>query len=109
MLKDLEIMRNLGNRIYEKRKLLKLSQAELAEKVGVSPQMISNLETGKKAIRPANLYNICKTLDLSTDYALSGSEGNHEIDKIMNRLASLSDRELRLINDMLDYMLDIEK
>lgn len=109
LLKDLEIMENLGNRIYTKRKLLKLSQAELAEKVGVSPQMISNLETGKKAIRPANLYNICKALGLSTDYALSGGEGNYEIDKIVNRLSSLDDNELQLLNSMIDYMFEAKK
>lgn len=106
MLEDSEIMKQLGNRIYTKRKALKITQSELAEKVGVSPQMISNLETGKKAIRPANLYNICKALDLSTDYALAGEEDNNEINKIMNRLSSLDENELKLLNSMVDYMFD---
>ena len=47
---DTILLKEIGNRIYERRKYLKLTQEQVAEKMGVSVQMISNLELGKKAI-----------------------------------------------------------
>lgn len=44
-----------------------LTQAELAEKIGVSRQAIFDWENGKRAIRPVNLYAICKALDVTVD------------------------------------------
>lgn len=44
-----------------------LTQAELAEKIGVSRQAIFDWENGKRSIRPVNLYAICKALDVSED------------------------------------------
>ena len=41
-------LKEMGNRISLQRKAMHLTQEELAEKVDVSTQMISNLETGKK-------------------------------------------------------------
>ena len=45
-----------------RRKSLRMTQEELAEKLGVSTQMISNLELGKKAIRPDNLAKVCEDI-----------------------------------------------
>ena len=52
------------DRIMLRRKSLRLTQEELAEKIDVSTQMISNLELGKKAIRPENLAKVCDVLDV---------------------------------------------
>ena len=52
---DNEFLKEMGQRIMVRRKALRMTQEEMAEKLGVSTQMISNLELGKKAIRPENL------------------------------------------------------
>lgn len=44
-----------------------LTQAELAEKIGVSRQAIFDWENGKRAIRPINLYALCSALDITED------------------------------------------
>ena len=55
---DNDFLKEMGQRIMVRRKSLRMTQEELAEKLGVSTQMISNLELGKKAIRPDNLARV---------------------------------------------------
>ena len=59
-----------------------LTLEALAEKLGVSTQMISNLELGKKAIRPENLAKVCELLDLSSDYVLTGTNTKTAVDAV---------------------------
>lgn len=44
-----------------------LTQAELAEKIGVSRQAIFDWENGKRNIRPVNLFAICSALNVTED------------------------------------------
>lgn len=104
ILGESELLRQMGERIFQKRKAMKLTQEQLAEQVGVSIQMISNLECGKKAIRPENLIKICHALGISADYVLTGSKANTEIDEIINKLSSLTPEELQMVSTMIDYM-----
>lgn len=98
------LLRQMGERIFQKRKAMKLTQEQLAEQVGVSTQMISNLECGKKAIRPENLIKICHALGISADYVLTGNKTNTAIDEIVNKISTLSPEELQMVSTMIDYM-----
>ena len=64
---DNYILEEIGKRISERRKLMRLTQEQLAEQMDVSIQMISNLERGVKAIRIDNLIRLSQTLNISTD------------------------------------------
>ncbi len=99
-----DFLKDMGQRISLRRKALGFTQEELAEKIGVSIQMISNLELGKKAIRPENLAKICEALDLSADFVLTGSNTSKAIDLVAEKLLSLSKDELEIVNQMIDYM-----
>ena len=79
---DYEFLRDMGQRIMVRRKALRMTQEELAEKLGVSTQMISNLELGKKAIRPGNLAKVCEALELSADFVLTGIHTKTAVDAI---------------------------
>ena len=68
----------MGKRIQHLRKHHGYTQEHLAEMMGVSIQMISNLELGKKAIRPENLIKLCDVLNVSTDYVLRGFRTERE-------------------------------
>lgn len=103
---DKAFLKQMGNRIFLRRKALRLTQEELAERIDVSTQMISNLETGKKAIRPENLSKICKALDVSADYIMTGTERYVSVDPIYQKLSNFSDREMRLITELIEYMND---
>ena len=66
------LLKQIGNRILNRRKQLRLTQEELAEKAGITPQTVSSAELGKKALRPENIIRVCSALDISTDYLLLG-------------------------------------
>ncbi len=101
-----ELLKEMGGRIMARRKVLKLTQEELAEKLGVSTQMISNLELGKKAIRPENLAKVCEVLQLSADFVLTGSNTGTMVDIISDKLVKLNPDELQMVNGIIDYMND---
>ena len=101
---DSEFLKVMGQRIAARRKSLKLTQEEIAEKIGVSTQMISNLELGKKAIRPENLAKVCEVLELSADFVLTGTDTRTAVDAVAEKLVHLTRDELQMVSDMIDYM-----
>lgn len=101
---DSAFLKEMGQRIMNRRKALRMTQDELSEQLGVSTQMISNLELGKKAIRPENLAKVCNVLDLSADFVLTGSSTKTAVDVVAEKLIQLTPEELKLISDMIDYM-----
>lgn len=102
--RDTEFLKAMGQRIMARRKALRMTQEELAEKLGVSTQMISNLELGKKAIRPENLARVCEVMGLSADFVLTGSNTKNTIDIVAEKLLNLTNAELQMVSDMIDYM-----
>lgn len=101
---DNEFLKEMGQRIMVRRKSLRMTQEELAEKLGVSTQMISNLELGKKAIRPENLAKVCTVLELSADFILTGTNTKTTVDAVAEKLIQLTAEELQMVNEMIDYM-----
>ena len=97
-------LKEMGQRIMLRRKSLRMTQEELAEKLGVSTQMISNLELGKKAIRPENLAKVCTVLELSADFILTGTDTKTAVDAVAEKLILLTAEELQMIRDIIDYM-----
>ena len=63
----------MGTRMKRRRKELKMSQAELAEKVNVSNNHISSIETGKQIPSLTTFVKICEQLDTTPDFLLLGS------------------------------------
>lgn len=101
---DTNLLKEMGLRIYQRRKFLHYTQEQLAETLGVSTQMISNLELGKKAIRPENLIKLCAALNLSADYILTGRDGGITAPSLWEKLLALTPEELRLVEELVDYM-----
>ena len=64
-------LKDIGKRISSRRKQLNYTQEQIAEKMDVSIQMVSNLERGIKAIKIENLIKISEILKISTDYILT--------------------------------------
>lgn len=100
------LLKDMGKRLSQRRKQLDLTQEQLAEKMDVSIQMISNMELGKKAIRPENLLKVCKILDISSDYVLTGEKGEKETTDIFVKINRLSDKELEIIETLINYFID---
>lgn len=94
----------LGNRIYERRRELNMTQKELAEAVELSIQSISSIELGKKAVRPENLVNICRALDVSADYLLFGERSEKQLEPVAEMLSRLGSDDLELLKTIIKRM-----
>ena len=62
----------MGRRIQRSRKAAKLTQMQFSEKIGVSPQYVSDLERGLVGCSVSTLIKMCDVLDVSADFILRG-------------------------------------
>jgi len=65
---------SLGQRIKQKRQALKITQQELAQSLGMTPQHISAIEQDKWAPSITLLPKLAEELGVSVDYLLTGKE-----------------------------------
>lgn len=64
----------LGEKIWRLRESRNMSQEELAEKLGVSRQTVSNWENDKAVLDAEKLAKLCTVFGVSADDMLSGEE-----------------------------------
>ena len=84
------LLKEMGKRLVERRKQLRLTQEEVAERADLTTQTISTAETGKKALRPANIISICAALDISPDYLLLGRISGEDRSILSQKVSQLS-------------------
>lgn len=94
------------NRIKELRNELRLTQQELADKVGISRAVISTYESNINDIPQSNLIKLSRFFGVTIDYLICNSdeEGiviNNELsdfeNNLINELRNLSDKDKMLI------------
>ena len=68
-----ELLKEMGQRILERRKQLNMTQETLANLTHLTSQTISYAEMGQKAMRPETMLKICEALGISADYLLRGN------------------------------------
>lgn len=97
-----DLLKQIGSRILSRRKQLRMTQEELAEKAGITPQTVSSAELGKKALRPENIIRVCSALDISTDYLLLGevNAGDHSV--LLSQIADLPPIQYRHLEDIIN-------
>lgn len=71
----------IGDRLREERKKASISQRELARRLGLSPSMISQIESGLSKPSVGTLYAIVTELDLSLDRVIRGDRFEAEPDE----------------------------
>lgn len=96
----------MGKRIQTKRKSLGLTQEQVSEAMNISIQSLSCIELGKKAIRPDNLVNLCKILNVSTDYILLGKKDSAELSGISEKIALLSNQDYKLVENLVNRLIE---
>ena len=95
---------NMGIRISQQRKELRMTQEQLAEKMGVSLQTVSCIELGKKAIRPENLANLCTYLEVTADYILYGKRSQQQMNDTISKLSTLDSNAYRIVQDLINLL-----
>lgn len=67
-----DILKVFGNRLKEKRKAAKLTQAKLAEKVGLSTNFIGMVERGERNTNYTNVFKVIYSLDTTLEEFFKG-------------------------------------
>lgn len=101
---DEKLLQEMGRRVSQRRKELDLTQEQVAEKMDVSVQMVSNLELGRKAIRPENLIKICSILSVSADFLLTGKRSEGELLDLTYKIAQLPTKQQSLISELIETL-----
>ena len=88
-------MVDFGSNLKELRLKHKMTQKELADKIGVTKSVISYYELQERSTSPEVLIKISRILHVTTDY-LRGIEHTHTID-----VSNLSSEQLTVIEQLI--------
>ena len=91
----------MGERIKAAREHAGLTQEQLAERIEVSPQYISDLERGVVGVSIPTLKRLCRTLTVSSDSILFGVETELTA-ALAEKCQTLTDEQLRLLLTIVD-------
>ena len=92
----------IGKIITECRKMLGLTQEELAEKGDMTTQFVSYAESGKRVIRSENLLKLSKALEVSADFLLTGEIVDKDMFIMSEKLSKLSSKQFKFIESIVD-------
>ena len=95
------MVNGLGFRLQEQRRLMKLSQKEVATTLNISPSVISNYESGERTPSVENIMALATLYRCSVDYLLGIDKSNitHSINTSM-----LSDEQNKLLTLFLESL-----
>ena len=97
-----DLLKQVGYRILSRRKQLRMTQEELAEKAAITPQTVSSAELGKKALRPENIIRISSALGISTDYLLLGEINACDHSTLISKISNLSPIHYQHLEDIIN-------
>lgn len=110
---DNELLYDIGKRIAEIRQAHKMTQAELSEKLGVSPKHISHTECGTSMLSLKNLIEFCNLFHCSLDYLVFGKQENSVLSKLPDEVANLictgTEKDIDLLNRYLQFYVELLK
>jgi transcriptional regulator with XRE-family HTH domain len=91
-------------KLKETRIKKRVSQTDLAKALGRSPTYISFLEKGRTAIRIDDYLLICKALQVDPSALFEDTERKGDFNYIKDKLANFSNRDFRIIKDLIMLM-----
>jgi transcriptional regulator with XRE-family HTH domain len=83
------LLKEMGQRYYDRRKALGFTQEEAAEIAEVTQQAISDAELGKSFLSPDSMLKLCEVYGVSCDYILTGKVTDKEAMLIDSRVRDL--------------------
>ena len=95
-------LKEMGQRIMERRKKLGLTQEALAELSELTTQFVSYAESGKRGMRPENLMKVAAALEVSTDYLLTGDIIDKDKLLLSEKLDKLTPLQVRIVENVID-------
>jgi len=96
----------VGERIAARRKQLKLTQAELAEKASLTSKYISKIESStNRALSISSVLQLCGALSVSPSFLLLGindSDPSTEYENTAQKLKLCNPEQLRYVSKFID-------
>ncbi len=89
-----------GNLLRAWREFRRMTQAELAEKVGTTASVISLLEAGDRKLSPKWLYRLAPALETTPGYLLDKHPDDLSID-IMDTWAAIPERHRSQVREIM--------
>ena len=93
----------IGQRIKKYRKLRKLSQEQLAEKVNISPTHMSHIETSATKLSLQVLVDLALTLNTTTD-SLLFSQSSPSRQKLADAVMNSDERQAAFLDKVITGM-----
>ena len=100
-------LKAIGRRIATVRREMNLSQKDLAAKINISNNHLSNIETGKPAPGFATFLNICTILNADVTYIIGGDIYPSPDDATINRFKRKSPKDKMIIGRIIDIFPDM--
>lgn len=85
--------KQIGRYIAEKRRIKNLTQAQLAEQLGISDKTVSKWECGRSMPDYALIQSLCETLDISVSELIEGKEASLHERQLMELLRRAQELE----------------
>lgn len=101
--------KELGERIAKRRKVLNLTQDDVAEATGLSNNYISNIENNHSIPSIETLVKICNALDITPDYLLLGivRDTDDDLYSQINQKIKLCDKKkLELVDHFITWLVN---
>ena len=102
-----DFLTEMGRRIHEKRKNLRLSQEELAERAELSKQTVSRAENGQRELGAQNVARLAKALEMSADYLLNGERIDADATMLDKKLANLTERQYKFLEELIRIFVEM--
>lgn len=88
----------MNKRIKELRKALNLTQNELGSRIGMTPNTITNYETGRRVPSNQVIFSICREFNVNEDWLRTGNgdmfnpiSEDEELDLYVGRISGSTD------------------
>lgn len=116
MTRNEEILRkSIGKKIKLARAKTNYTQEALAEKASLSPRFISQLERGISFGSATTIVNLCKALNISSDFLFNDLISSNTTDtitiidnKLMENYSQLNDYNKKVVNRLISDLLKLQ-
>lgn len=105
--KDRALIKAIGRRVASRRRQLKLTQEQLAERANLSQQYIASLECGIRGLGAESIIKLSRALQVSSDYLLFGIANSEDYQRFEDMLPPLSGKEQLVLEEVIQAFLKL--
>ncbi len=101
--------KQIGKRVQTARKKSNLTQEKLAEKAKLSPQFLSDIETGRSGMSFETLLSLCDILNVTPNYILGKNNKKNISPEIEELLVDFPINLIPYVENILKSMVEVHK